>query len=258
MRTRSLLLAFLLLLQGCGIPRSAQDFHQTAEAKTLQSLVAQLAAHDYASIEAQMDARVQQPEIRQALEHVAGLIPPGHAIQAEPADWSVQYKEGNGGTGERRAHVAMEYAFPDARWMLASATLSGEPGAFRILSFKIEPLAASLNASNALTFKGKGLLHFLVLLLAAASFATSAYAFVLCIRAKALKRQWLWAVFCLIGVFSVSFNWSSADTSLQVLRLNLLGAGIARTGWLGPWTVTFSLPLGALLFLLKSRIAAAD
>jgi hypothetical protein len=255
MRIRSLIVAvLLLLLQGCGMPHSAQEFHQTAEAQYLQSLVDQLSAHNFQAIEGQMDARVQQADIRRALEQVASRLPPGSPLRAEPADWNVWHMGTTwGSTDERRARVAIEYAFPDNKWMLASATLSGEPGAFRTLSFKIEPLAVPLDESNAMTFKGKGMLHFLVPLMAAASFAISAFAFVRCIRARALKRKWLWAVFTLIGVFSVSLNWTSGDTSFQMLRFNLLGAGVTRSGWLGPWVVAFSVPLGALLFLTKYR-----
>jgi hypothetical protein len=156
-------------------------------------------------------------------------------------------------TGERTANVAMEYQYASAKWVLASAVLSGEPGQFRIVSFNIEPLPASLADLNAFRFKRKGAAHHVFLALTIATALLALYAFVACLRLKGLRRKWLWAIVTLVAVSSFSLNWTTGETGFQPFWVTLLGWGVTRQGWLGPWILTFPLPVGALVFLLRYR-----
>ena len=255
MRIPSLILCLALLLQACGIPQSSADFDKTPEAQYLMATVRQLVAHDYASIESQMDDRVHQADARQALERLAATVPAGAPVKFDPVAWNFvkNVSAANSGGSSRTANVAIEYTFPDSKWIVASATLSGEPGSFRILAFNVEPLPAPLAELNAFTFKGKTITHYVFLLLTLCAFGTSAYAFVRCIQTPGIKRKWLWAIFTLVGLVAFSINWSSGAISVDAFRFNLLSAGFIRAGWLGPWGVTFCIPIGALVFLWRFR-----
>ena len=255
MRIHSLILALALFLEACGIPQSPADFDKTPEAQYLKGTVDKLVAHDYQSIESQMDDKVHQSDARQALERLASMVPPGTPTKFEPVAWNFVKKisAADSGSGSRTANVAIEYSFSDSKWLVASATLSGEPGAFRILAFNLEPLPAPLAELNAFTFKGKSVLHYVFLLLTVSAFGVSAFAFVRCIRTLGIKRKWLWATFTLLGLVAFTLNWSNGAVSVDVLHFNLLSVGYARTGWLGPWGITFCIPLEALIFLRKFR-----
>ncbi len=159
----------------------------------------------------------------------------------------------NGGSSSRSANVAIEYTYQGPKWVVASASLSGEPGQFRIVAFNVEALPAPLSELNAFTLKGKSALHYLFLLLPAAACAISIYAFVRCIRTKGLKRKWLWALFTLFGFVAFSLNWTNGAVFVNPLHFNFLSAAYMRNGWLGPWVVSFSTPVGALVFLWKQR-----
>ena len=255
MRIQSLIVVLALLLEACGIPQSSADFDKTPEAQYLRATVDKLVAHDYQSIESQMDERVHQSDARQALERLASVVPTETPTKFEPVAWSFVKKisAADTGSGSRTANVAIEYTFSGSRWLVASATLSGEPGAFRILAFNLESLSAPLAELNAFTFKDKGVLHYLFFLLTVSALGVSAFAFVRCVRTPGIKRKWLWAIFTLFGVVAFTLNWSNGAVSVDVLRFNLLSAGYARAGWLGPWGITFCIPLGALIFLWKFR-----
>lgn len=241
------------------MPQDTAEFEKTPEAQYLKVIVNQLAARDYLSVESQIDSRVQQPNIHQVLEHLASMVPPGHPIKLNPVNWSFVKKVNVTKTEDvsRTAHVAIEYAYPESKWMVASASLSGEPGSFRITALNIEPIPVSLAELNAFTFRGKGIAHYVFLLLTVAAFGISVFAFVYCIRTPRIKRKWLWMIFILVGVIAFSLNWSNGAISVNIFSFKLLSASYSRIGWLGPWEVTFCIPVGALIFLWKYRRAIA-
>lgn len=217
--------------------------------------VSRLVARDFRSIESRMDERVHQADIRAVLERLASMIPAETPSKLEPVAWNYIKKMNgvNSGSSSRTANVAIEYAFPQSKWLVASAKLSGEPGSFRIIAFNVEALPAPLAELNAFTFKGKGVFQYVFFFCTLFAFGMSAYAFVRCIRTPGIKRKWLWAVFTLIGVFALSLNWSSGAVSANAFQFNLLSASYARSGWLGPWHITFCIPVGAVIFLWKFR-----
>jgi hypothetical protein len=251
---RHLPFALLLaaLLQACGVPKSDDEFFATAEAQFLEATARKLAARDFASIKALMDDRVQQADIDQALERLARSLPPGNPVATEAVDWRHFTKKGFAGDGPtlRTAAVAVQYTYEANQWVVASATLSGEPGAFQILAFNVEPLPAPLSEIHALTLKGKGPLHYLFSLLALTSVGVVLFAFVRCVHTPGLKRKWLWVIFTLFGFAAFTLNWTNGTTSFQLVHINLIGFGLSRQGWLGAWELTFALPVGALVFLL--------
>jgi hypothetical protein len=241
------------LLQACGVPRTAEEFDSTAEARYLRATVDKLARQDYAAIESALDPRINQPNVHAALLQLHMLLPKEAPDKTLPVDWRFFKQETSDGHSERTASVAMEYQYPSAKWIAASAVLSGEPGNFRIVSFNIEVLPASLADLNAFGFAGKGPVHYVFLVLTIGTALLSLYAFVRCLRTKGLRRKWLWAIVTLVTVCGFGIDWSSGETGFQLLRLNLLGWGAGRAGWLGPWMISFPIPVGALVFLLRYR-----
>lgn len=259
MRLYPLIVLVAILLQGCGIPQSPADFERTPEAQFLEATMSQLVAHDYATIESMMDSRVHQPDLQEALDRLRSTVPVETPIHKEPVAWNFTKTTStmNGSSSSRNANVAIEYTYPGSKWVVASASLSGEPGQFRIISFNVEAIPAPLSQTNAFTFEGKGAVHYLFLLCAIAACGTSIFAFVRCLRTKGLKRKWLWAIFTLIGFVAFSINWTNGAIFMNALHFNFLSAACVRNGWVGPWYVTFCIPVGALTFLWKQRTAAA-
>lgn len=234
MRIHSLILVLALFLEACGIPQSSSDFDKTPEAQYLKATVDKLVAHDYPSIESQMDDRVHQSDARQVLERLASMVPAETPTKFEPVAWNIVKKisAADSGSSSRTANVAIEYSFSDSKWLVASATLSGEPDAFRILAFNIEPLSAPLAELNAFTLKGKSILHYVFLLLTVSAFGVSVLAFVRCVRTPGIKRKWLWAIFTLLGLVAFTLNWSNGAVSIDVLHFNLLAPAMhVQAGW---------------------------
>src|SRR5262249_3844824 len=115
------------------------------------------------------------------------------------------------------------------------------------------PRNGSLAAENDFTLSGKGSLHYAVLALAVAVPLFIVYALVLCIRTKFERRKWLWGIFVLVGLVQFPLNWSTGETEVTPVSFQVLGAGVMKAGPAAPWMLTVSMPVGAIVFLLRRR-----
>jgi asparagine N-glycosylation enzyme membrane subunit Stt3 len=66
------------------------------------------------------------------------------------------------------------------------------------------------------------------------------------------RRKWLWILFILFGFGKLSINWTTGQWGVMVLAAQLFSAS-AAAAYFGPWIVSVSLPVGAVLFLIKRR-----
>jgi hypothetical protein len=246
---RLLALILFLVLAGCGMPFTPEAFSASAEARALRSIVDRMVARDFASIQAQLDPRLVEPDVRGALHRTADVIPATPITKVEAVSWNVFV-----GTNQpRTATVAAEYTFGGSQWIVASARLTGEPDAFQILQFNVEPLPAPMAQIHAFTFAGKSVTHYVFFLASVGALVVSLWALVRCARTKGLRRKWLWVIFVAIGFVSFTINWSTGAVHINPLAFNLLSAAFLRHGWLGPWMLTFCIPVGAIVFLWRQR-----
>jgi hypothetical protein len=155
------------------------------------------------------------------------------------------------GTGGTRHDITYEYGFSRS-WILAQLSWVKENGELRLLNFHVTPMAQSLEEANAFTLRGKGPLHYGILLLGVIVALLSLYALVACIRTKNLPRKWLWIVFILFGLGSLSLNWTTGEWQVGLLRFQLLSFSAAQIGG-SNWIVAVSVPFGAIVFLDKLR-----
>lgn len=79
------------------------------------------------------------------------------------------------------------------------------------------------------------------------------YSIVLLFRTKNLRRRWGWFIFMLLGVGQFKLDWFAGAVSAQLLSVQPLGASFFAETAYGPLFVSISVPLGAILFLLKRK-----
>ncbi len=250
-RSHRLLAALLLVTAsvGCGIPGSTDAFDATPEAKFLRTTVERLAARDFLTIESLIDARIGNAAPRADLERAADELPSGPIVGVQPVDWHVNFST----SGPRTAVVAAEYSYPASKWVLATATLIGEPEDLRIVGLHVQRLPAPLATIYSFGLHGKSPLHFAFLLLATASAGLSLFAFVRCLWARDLRLKWLWAPLILVGACKFSIQWASGEVSTSLLSLGVPSAMLQRNGLVGPWILSFGVPVAAVVFLSRRR-----
>ncbi len=151
----------------------------------------------------------------------------------------------------RRSDLTYQLEFPHS-WYTARVVIETNADVRKALGLQLKKLPASLAEINALTLKGKSLIHCLALLGGIGVPIFILYALIQCIRTR-VKWKWLWIPFILIGIGSIQLNWTTGQLGLQPLSLHIPGAALTHSGLYGPWILSVSFPLGAILFLRKRR-----
>jgi hypothetical protein len=145
-----------------------------------------------------------------------------------------------------------EYSYSDTLWVYYSFKILEEENEFIVQGLNIQPTDQSLSNVYRFTFKNKPFINYLWLF-----FSVIIPIFILISLFYAIKtpmkRKWLWIIFILVGLSSFSLNWTTNEFGFQLIRFRLLGAGIVKSGIIAPWIVSFSIPVGAIIFWFKRR-----
>lgn len=180
------------------------------------------------------------------LQEIVNLLDKGELISIEVVGVNVFRSR------DRIRHtLTYQLQFKDA-WLLAIVTVFGVSENQKIHSFQVKPIPRSLEEINAFTFSDKSFRHYIILLIAIGIPVFIIYTIVLCIRTK-MKRKWLWIIFMLFGFGTYSFNWTSGLMGFMPLAIHLIPTSAFKRGPYAPWIISLSVPIGALLFLLKRR-----
>jgi hypothetical protein len=137
-------------------------------------------------------------------------------------------------------------------WLLAEVVVQTVGSKRTVERLTLTPIPEPLEAVNAFTLEGKGFSQNAGLLLAIFVVGFSTYAFVQCIRAKGLRKRWVWLVLILIGVCKFTVNWTTGEWFFTPLAIDFIPSQMFCTPY-GPWIVSVGIPLGAVAFLLREQ-----
>ena len=230
----------IAMLSSCGALRPPADFDRDARAfmgvLTRNRLDSALAL---ARLEGDRDT------IRKRLEEGRDFVTPFAVDSAELVGWNVVTTVDTRGTLTYETHAG-------PRWALLTVDLvrSGSTSRVRVTGFHWQPTVARLAELNAFSLDGRSLAHYLYLLLAVASVVACLGGAVF---ARVRRMGLLWVLFCLVGVGKATINWTTGQQVFNLFWIQLFGAGYFRPGMVGPWLVSWSLPLGTILAFIRWR-----
>ena len=234
------------LLAGCDGTTLLNQLASTDEQAYARSLVERLRARDFDAVQQALDKSLVDPELRATLENMAGMVPAGTPRSVQIVGAQKHYQN-----GVTTLHATYEYEFAQG-WLLAQVSIAEKDGRRAVTSFRVEPRSQSLAEENAFSLAGKGLVHYLTLVLAVAAALLSIAALVVCVRMRPLRRKWIWIAFIVFGFCKFTLNWNTGVLLFQPLSLLLFSASaIAPLG--APWTVSYAIPLGAIVFLVYAN-----
>ncbi|CAJ0687453.1 hypothetical protein [Ralstonia holmesii] len=250
---QKLLLVFgvLALLAGCNQQTMLEKFAPKEESAIAQRALSELIAKDFGSLDSQLDPSLKTADTRDTLEKMANAFP-----SAQPKSISLVGTQTNMRNGVTTYNLTYEYEYPNA-WMLTNVMLQRKDAQLRIIGMHAYPEKQSLRETNAFKFAGKGFLHYFVLGLVIGIALFQLYVLVLCFRTPIAKRKWLWLLFVALGITRFFFNWTTGDLSFQLFNLAIPGVGAFAAGPYAPLILTFSIPVGAIVFLLRRRALVA-
>ncbi|MGD8786938.1 MAG: hypothetical protein PVJ60_05900 [Phycisphaerales bacterium] len=198
---------------------------------------------DIEQAEKLLDSRIANSKTRSELQKCFNYLNQGEPISTEVISVTILRKK-----GERRTNLKYQLQFKET-WLLTSVTVADIDGKQQILGFHVNTIPRSLEEINAFTLSGKSFRHYIILLIAIGIPIFIICMIVLCVRTK-MKRKWLWIIFMLLGFGRLSFNWTSGQMGYQPLFIQLIPTS-AFKGLYAPLFIYISVPVGALLFILK-------
>lgn len=151
-----------------------------------------------------------------------------------------------------RYNLSFFYEFP-SKWLFASVKLEKKDDQIIVKGVHVQPLRESPEITNRFTFQGKGPINYIFLPFAILVEIFIIFTFVLCMITSIPKRKWLWAIFILLGFFRFDLNWTTGALTINPGFVQVLGSGFLIGGVFGPWIIQTSLPLGAIIFILKRK-----
>jgi hypothetical protein len=141
------------------------------------------------------------------------------------------------------------YRFPGDKDLAVEVALKRTGASYLVAGVHFQTLPHAWIAANDFVLEGKPVQSYAFLAGMAAVLVTSLVALVQCIRTRGIRRKWLWIVFILFGFGKLSLNWATGALAFTPLAIQIFSASAFRSAWIGPWVLSISLPLGAILFL---------
>ncbi len=203
-------------------------------------------AGEFKTVIDQLDPQLQTTGVESNLTQVASILDHGEPLSLELVGCNVFSNP-----DKKRSFLTYQYQFTNA-WVIAAITIDTIGGVKRVLSVNVNPIPKSLGELNAFTLSGKGILHYVLLVLAIIVPIFIIWTLVLCIRTK-IRKKWLWLIFIILGIFQIKLNWTTGQMGIQPLAVQLFGAGFSKMGLFAPWILSVAIPIGAIVFLIKRK-----
>lgn len=240
----------LVAMTGCDTQVLLEKFAPVEDQAFAKVQITKLRSRDFAAIESVADPSIKSPGLEKTLAEMADKIPAG-----EPESVKLVGVHRTAGTSTS-TNLTYQYGYAN-KWLLVNVVMLKSPRKTTIVGFRVQPLDRSLEEQNRFTLSGKSLLQYMVLALAIAVPLFCVYALVQCLRTPMRRRKWLWLLFILVGVGMFRVDWTTGGWFISPLYFQLLGASIYSSPF-GPWTISVSVPLGAILFLIKRESLRAS
>jgi hypothetical protein len=235
-------LFLLIALAGCSQSGILDKIAPDAVASA-KSYFEMLRNHQYQPIQNLLNKSIKDPDLQKTLAGVAAHIPDEKPISVKTVGLHVFRNSHTCNTD-----VTLEYEFP-SQWLLFRVISRNEDGEYSITGMYVKPIPDSLEDTNRFSLYGKPYSAYFFLLFAILIPAFTIYVLVLCIRTKGLGKKWLWIIFILVGFGRLGVNWTTGQWGFHYLFIQLFSVSAAAQLY-GPWIISLSIPLGAILFLV--------
>jgi len=204
-----------------------------------------LRQHRLEQVEKVLDPSISDPNTKEQLNSMAEMFPAEEPKSVKVVGFGILHHQNTS-----IHNLTLEYEYEE-KWLLADVSIKRGNVLPTITSFRVTPIANSLESINSFNFAQKSVSHYIILGLAIIGPIFCVYVLSVCLRTKCQRLKWLWAVFILFGVGRLAINWTTGEMALTPFAVHIPCASATEVPAYGPWVVSISLPLGAILFLLK-------
>ena len=234
----------LLLLAACSPNKVVESQLTTAERQLFRGSINDLAQGNSQSLERRAAPQLVA-KLRPAEAAMQAMMP-GPPVQVDLvyANWSI---------GRDRSAKAVYQVRGGNRWALVETASKTSGGITVLTGIYVQPLKDDPKRLNGFNLATAGISQWAVLLAAIAAFGTTIAALIHIWRSGLFERRWLWTIGSLFGVMLVRVNWTTGEVGFQPLSLQLFSASALKQPIFAPWIIGVSLPLVAIIALMKKR-----
>jgi hypothetical protein len=238
-------IAFCLSIAGCDRAELMKKITPAEDEMFARARVDLLRQHRLEQIEQELDPSISDSNAKDTLTTMAGLFPADEPKSIKVVDVKFLHSPNSSSHS-----LTLEYEYPQT-WLLVNISIKRMNGLSTIAAFSVTPIADSLESINKFSLVGKSALQYMILGLALAGPVFCVFVLIVCLRTKNQHLKWLWAIFILFGVGRLAINWTTRELTFTPMAVHIPCASATAVPAYGPWVVAISLPLGAILFLIK-------
>jgi hypothetical protein len=205
----------------------------------------------YDEAKGMLDAAVAVQAGPNGLNQLHGILDHGDPIAVELIGTNTSLFKPWNGAANRQSNLTYQLQFKDA-WIVAAFIVESSGSDRRIKGVNLQPISDSLEVLNRFTLQNKSALQYAFLAACIAVPVFIIVTLIVCLFSR-VRRRWLWIIFILFGIMRFQMNWTTGQTAFQLINISLFGAAFFRAGLYAPIVLSFSIPIGAILFLLLRR-----
>lgn len=179
-------------------------------------------------------------EAKEKLKSLVELLGKGNPEQVKVIGVRGQAK------GDQRLIQLTYQVYFQKAWVVAAIAILETPQSRSIFSVRMDPLREPLEKIYAFKFFGKPFLQYVVLLFSVLIPIFIVYVLVQCLRTPG-KKKWIWVPFIILGLATFHLDWTSGRAFIQPISFLIFGAAYMKQKY-GPFVVSISVPVGALVF----------
>jgi hypothetical protein len=207
--------------------------------------LSQLREKNFSHVLKHVDSELSAQITEEKLEEVAAYFPSGQLLSTDLIGSQV-----NTFNSTWQGNFSFEYEF-ESGWALANVVLKRVDDKTTVIGFNVYRTDGSQKELNKFVLHGKMALHYLVLILASIVPVFILITLIYCIKTPIAKRKWLWILFVLGGIGTISINWTTGLYEFKIFQFQFFGAAVTAAGEYAPWVITAGFPLGAIVFWFK-------
>lgn len=217
------------------------------EAQFAHDYLQKLCERSFDHVKEHLDPALAAQVTDHKLEEVAGYFPSGKLLST-----ALIGSQTNVVNSVWHGNFSFEYQF-EGGWSVANVVLKRIGEELSVHGFNVYRTQASQRDINRFAFQGKSPWHYAILALSVAIPLFIVATLIVCVRTPIARKKWLWVLFILGGIGSISINWTTGALEFKLLQYLVLGGSAMAASEYAPWVITVGFPLGAIIFWFKRR-----
>jgi hypothetical protein len=243
-------------LAACSASSNLAAIAGRPDAVEARQILDTLAQGDVAAVGARLDASQRTGDPEGSLRLLAAQFPQRPPSGVRLVGYRSSFEKVVGGSTTNLSDVTFESRY-DSAYVVTDVVLRRvDEGDRRIVGLHAQALPDSLEVLNGFSLSRMGVVQCAFLLAMIAVAVTTVAGLVSWFRRRrSTRRKWWWLLAILVGPFKLSVNWISGAFAVQALTVQFFSLSATRDGLFGPWILSFSIPAGAIAFMLNARRA---